>query len=1086
MATFDNEVTAGTVRFLPIPPHKEVGANIFTLKADAYLLTDPDNALVILDPENTGTLTTNKNSWVVNINGGLVSTHTALVLYNFLGTTANVVNVGLEGSIGGDNTGIFSSTATNINNSGQIGGSQFGIDFNGFVDFDTNGGPTGDGVPDGKFDSNLTIATKLVVDNKAGADILSDFIGVNNYSNAFLTVKNANWIEGGQSFYVDVDNDGNDDTVYEGAAITSRGGLDLNNALTGTIEGGVESGWINTKIVNAGQINGTITRYIDNGFIGGANNDVLDTDKDGFFADTGGFANINVSKNFVTNTGTITGTWNYAYDNNGTGGDDSDDGIFQVAIDFGRGADEITNSGKIFGTVWTGGDNDKFVNNATGIVWGRVRMDDGNDIFDNKGTLYRNFNDHDANNALGGPYEESGVVLGNGTNIFTNSGEIHGFVEANEGNDTFTNTLTGNIHDWVNLGDGLNKVSNSGRINEGYDGGSGVDDITNTVTGHIFGHVYTGQGNDKVTNAGILDDGLNVQDGDDTVINTGTIFNGIDAGDGRNILTNSGKLFGDFNSGHAGAAVIVGTAKTQELIVNSGLIDGGIFTRDGDRKITNSGIILDDIETGRNFDLNEWYATGNDELINSKEVRQVRLGNGNNIITNTGSIINGVRTGIGTDIINNNAGFIRDGVQTGKGNDTVINKAIIYNGVQLDSGLDDIKGTDGIDSLTNDATGKIYGQVEGGDGTNTYTNKGVINGDIFGGMNTDTLTNLLTIFGNVELFNGTNSVTNEVAGIIRGDVQLGNDGNTVTNKGIIDGNIESGDGIDVITNTKTILGNVDTGNGGDIVTNTTGTIGGDINLGGGADTFNGGAGAERLFDDLGADTYLMLGGDDHVWGSDDSAVDTFNGGLGIDELDLWDVDKAFTINLSTATQTLTIGATVDNVAGFEKVWGSNQFAHNDTLIGSNGADWLGGGDGGDTFTGGLGADRLFAGWDNSGNTDGDTDIFIYNLVTESGKTRATRDTIYGFEDGTDKIKFGTSFDADTLGNATIDAFQTGAFTGMNVAFAGGGAGAHGEIRAINIGAQTIIEVDTNGDKVADFQVALQGIHTLAESDFLFV
>jgi serralysin len=127
------------------------------------------------------------------------------------------------------------------------------------------------------------------------------------------------------------------------------------------------------------------------------------------------------------------------------------------------------------------------------------------------------------------------------------------------------------------------------------------------------------------------------------------------------------------------------------------------------------------------------------------------------------------------------------------------------------------------------------------------------------------------------------------------------------------------------------------------------------------------------------------------------------------------------------------------------------------IIGNEGANVITGGAGVDTLTGGAGADTfVFA--------SGDT-----------GAAAGQRDTITDFLPGTDKIDL-TGWDADTT-TAGTQAFR---FLG-NAPFDGSAGALHTVFDATrNV---TILEGDTNGDRVPDFGIELAGNLTLTTNDF---
>lgn len=115
----------------------------------------------------------------------------------------------------------------------------------------------------------------------------------------------------------------------------------------------------------------------------------------------------------------------------------------------------------------------------------------------------------------------------------------------------------------------------------------------------------------------------------------------------------------------------------------------------------------------------------------------------------------------------------------------------------------------------------------------------------------------------------------------------------------------------------------------------------------------------------------------------------------------------------------------------------NAGAGDDTVTGGSGVDFLVGGAGNDTLNGATGADSLLGG--------GGADIFAFTGTPGS-------DTILDFVSGTDKVDlsaFGIAFDDVTLSAGFVN-------------------------------------VDTNGDTIADFVVALAGTsNTPVETDFIF-
>ena len=111
----------------------------------------------------------------------------------------------------------------------------------------------------------------------------------------------------------------------------------------------------------------------------------------------------------------------------------------------------------------------------------------------------------------------------------------------------------------------------------------------------------------------------------------------------------------------------------------------------------------------------------------------------------------------------------------------------------------------------------------------------------------------------------------------------------------------------------------------------------------------------------------------------------------------------------------------------------------------------------DIIAGGVGADIL---WGEGGN-----DIFKLLGVKDSGLTRAATDTIMDFTQGEDKIDLSFQEFHSLIANSD--------FTGSS-----------GELRYIFQGGQTMLQGDINGDKKADFQIAIQGTVNLQSSDII--
>ncbi len=165
---------------------------------------------------------------------------------------------------------------------------------------------------------------------------------------------------------------------------------------------------------------------------------------------------------------------------------------------------------------------------------------------------------------------------------------------------------------------------------------------------------------------------------------------------------------------------------------------------------------------------------------------------------------------------------------------------------------------------------------------------------------------------------------------------------------------------------------------------------------------------------------------------------------------------SFSATAQVATITGTTGANVINgTVAAEEIYG---LAGADTINGGGGDDVIVGGMGRDMMTGGAGHDR-----------------FVFASAAESQVGGTYRDFIQDFARGQDVIDL-TAIDADTATSAH-DMFNwigTSNFSGVA-----------GQLRYQFVGSYTVVFGDTNGDKVADFEIGVTGNIHLSSSDFLF-
>jgi Ca2+-binding RTX toxin-like protein len=152
------------------------------------------------------------------------------------------------------------------------------------------------------------------------------------------------------------------------------------------------------------------------------------------------------------------------------------------------------------------------------------------------------------------------------------------------------------------------------------------------------------------------------------------------------------------------------------------------------------------------------------------------------------------------------------------------------------------------------------------------------------------------------------------------------------------------------------------------------------------------------------------------------------------------------------------------------------------LVGNGSANLLAGLDGNDRLYGGLGADRLDGGIGNDyleggGGQDqltggSGSDYFVFR-AGDSGADAASADRILDWNTG-DRIAVRAN-DANSAlsGDQAFTYLGNGAFTGVA-----------GQLRYEQVGGNTFISGDTNGDGVADFMIRVDGLHSLTSDDFI--
>ncbi|MDH4480090.1 MAG: Ig-like domain-containing protein [Rhodoferax sp.] len=264
------------------------------------------------------------------------------------------------------------------------------------------------------------------------------------------------------------------------------------------------------------------------------------------------------------------------------------------------------------------------------------------------------------------------------------------------------------------------------------------------------------------------------------------------------------------------------------------------------------------------------------------------------------------------------------------------------------------------------------------------------------------------------------------------------------------------------------LAAVTSGSAGFGITNTgtatalTGSALADTLIGGtGQDTLTGGAGNDSLDGGTGADTLLGGSGNDTYVVNDksDAVFETITAG------GTKDAGGSDTV-LSSVSYTL--GNYVENLTltGLKAIDGTGNTLAN-TLMGNSGANTLNGGTGSDILYGGLGADVLY------GGADKVMDSFNFAAIAES--TQASRDKVYDFTSGIDKIDL-SGIDA----NSKVAGDQAFVNTGTI-----GTTAKSYSIWSEKVGSNLVIYADTDGKAATiEFQIQIMGVTKVALSDFV--
>lgn len=471
------------------------------------------------------------------------------------------------------------------------------------------------------------------------------------------------------------------------------------------------------------------------------------------------------------------------------------------------------------------------------------------------------------------------------------------------------------------------------------------------------------------------------------------------------------------------------------------------------------------------------------------------------IIDRSGIDVFDFSTDIANQAINLTPGSISS-IYGYRGNLLIEAKTVIEN-LYAGHGSDQIRGNDVANKLFgNDGNDTLEGgkgndTLEGGSGQDALVG-GLNNDSLFGGAGYDWLNGEL---GDDKLYGGDDGDT--LLGATGVDQLYGGEGWDSLDGGDGADRIYGGGGWDVIYGGRdsdllygegdfdTIYGGdgQDAIYGGDSFDSLYGGAGHDRITGGNdSDYIDGGKDNDTLDGGLGIDFVYGDDGNDSIFGKDD--IDYLYGGAGNDVIYGGnDIDYLYG---GVGNNTLSGGDGIDFLyaevgnnrmsgdggsdhffagAGNDQIYGGDDvdFIYaddgNDIISGGNGNDYVYGGAGNDTIKGDIGDDLITGGTGVdliSGGIGADT--FIFDDLADSAAQ--TFDTIRDFVSGTDHI----SLQLNLAG--AINFIGTSAFSGTQT-----------ELGYSLSRAGAMVELDANGDGVADFALLLSRVVTLSSGDF---
>jgi Ca2+-binding RTX toxin-like protein len=584
-----------------------------------------------------------------------------------------------------------------------------------------------------------------------------------------------------------------------------------------------------------------------------------------------------------------------------------------------------------------------------------------------------------------------------------------------------TDTLIGVEYLW---GSNFNDVLIGGADDEGFNGFGGNDDIDG------------GGGQDFVTynqSAGAVTVNLGITDWQNTV------------GSGMDRIVNVEALIGSqLNDNLTGSAYddIIGGGLGNDIMNGGGGIDTAYYGADNATAGVKVSLALTTAQStgGAGTDT----LTNFENLIGSVYADTLTGNGGNNRILGFGGNdkING---GAGDDEIRGDAEPDEYASRTGMDGDDILNGGL---------GNDKLLGGAGNDVIDGDGGLDFAYYTEAGQGIQASLTTGIADGD-----GHDTLIEIENIWGSDfnDVLEG-NALANNLVGGLGDDILTGLGGNDL---------LEAASGNDTVL-------------GGDGADSAYGHAGDDLVEGGlGNDLVSGGSGNDIVRGDDGDDIVHGDWGVDMIYGG--LGNDTLNGGVGNDLIDGGDGIDTATYDDATARVVVDLidslprntgGAGKDTLIGIENLIGSgfndilrgsdgaNRIeggAGNDSIVGRAGDDILLGGEGNDTLTGGLGKETLTGG--------AGADTFVFGGADSINTSAATRDFITDYN----------SAAGDKIDLSAIDG---------TVTFVASFTGVAGQTTLVASGANTLLRIDINGDKIVDFGLTISGTVTAGDPGWI--